>query len=290
VAWVVEALDVPEDPEPGLLAGSEALAGQKLLAQAGEEGLGEGVVPGVADRVHREVDARLLGVGAVDQACVLRPWSECATTLAASPPRAVTAIPSASSTKSALRSSRIDQPMIRQLKTSWTAARERKPWPVWMYLRSQTQNPVWLRPCELTVDEVRCGAALRVSHGRAHSAATAVGAADPELTHQASDALLSDTDAVAELQLRVDPRRTIDLVGLGVDLADPLAQHAIGELARARRTPLPGVVALTRHTDDPAQQGDGELCGLSLDEPEPRHGRSVSLAKKTAARFRISRS
>jgi transposase len=26
----------------------------------------------------------------------------------------------------------------------------------------------------------------------------------------------------------------------------------------------------------------GELCGLSLDEPEPGHGRSVSLAKKAA--------
>ncbi len=47
---------------------------------------------------------------------------------------------------------------------------------------------------------------------------------------------------------------------------------------------------VTRDTDDPAQQGDGELCGLSLDEPEPRHGRSVSLAKKAAARFRTSRS
>ena len=36
--------------------------------------------------------------------------------------------------------SRIDQPMIRRLKTSWTAARKRKPWPVWMYLRSHTQS------------------------------------------------------------------------------------------------------------------------------------------------------
>jgi hypothetical protein len=75
-----------------------------------------------------------------------------------------------------------------------------------------------------------------------------------------------------------------------VDLPDPLGEPLVGKLARARRPALPGVVALTRDTNDPAQQGDGELCGLSLDEPEPGQGRSVSLAKKAAARFRISRS
>jgi hypothetical protein len=45
-ARVVEALDVPEDPESGLLAGREALASEQFFAEAGEEGLGDGVVPG----------------------------------------------------------------------------------------------------------------------------------------------------------------------------------------------------------------------------------------------------
>ena len=71
-AGVVEALDVPEDPEPGLLAGREPLAAEEFFLEAGEEALGDGVVPGVADRSHREVDAGLLGVGAVDEARVLR--------------------------------------------------------------------------------------------------------------------------------------------------------------------------------------------------------------------------
>lgn len=88
----------------------------------------------------------------------------------------------------------------------------------------------------------------------------------------------------------MDPWRTVDLFRIGVDLLDPLAELAVGELTLARRPPLPGVEALATDTDHPAQQGDGKLCGLSLDEPEPRHGRSVSLAKKAAARFRISRS
>ena len=46
------------------------------------------------------------------------------------------------------------------------------------------------------------------------------------------------------------------------------------------RPALLGVEALTRHIDCSAQQGDRKLCGLSLDKPEPRHGRSISLAKK----------
>lgn len=54
-----------KDSEPGLLAGREAFAAQELFLEGGEEALGEGVVPGVADRAHREVDSGLLGVGAV---------------------------------------------------------------------------------------------------------------------------------------------------------------------------------------------------------------------------------
>ena len=56
-ARVVEALDVPEQPHPGGLAGGEALAPKKLLLEAGEEGLGDRVVPGIADPAHRQVDA-----------------------------------------------------------------------------------------------------------------------------------------------------------------------------------------------------------------------------------------
>src|SRR5438094_531508 len=44
-AGVVEAFDVPEEPESGLLSSREALAPQQLLGEAGEERLGDGVVP-----------------------------------------------------------------------------------------------------------------------------------------------------------------------------------------------------------------------------------------------------
>ena len=60
-------------------------------------------------------------------------------------------------------------------------------------------EPVWLRPCEVAVDEVRGRVTPRVAHGRAHPAATAVGATDTQLTHQSGNALLADRDPVAEL-------------------------------------------------------------------------------------------
>jgi hypothetical protein len=52
-AGIVEAFDVPDDAHAGVLAGGEALAPEQFFLEAGEEGLGERVVPGVAERVAR---------------------------------------------------------------------------------------------------------------------------------------------------------------------------------------------------------------------------------------------
>ena len=54
-AWVVEALDVLEDPEPCLFAGGEAFAAEELFLEAGEEAFGDGVVPGVAEPIERSI-------------------------------------------------------------------------------------------------------------------------------------------------------------------------------------------------------------------------------------------
>ena len=180
--------------------------------------------------------------------------------------------------------------MIRRLKTSWTAGEEEEALPSLDVLEVANPETVRLRAGEVAVDQIRRRGPLRIANRRPGPAPLTISAADPQLAHQPGDALLADLDPVCELELRVDPGRTVDLLRLGVDLPDPLGQLTVGELACARRPPLPRVEALTGNADGTAQQGDGELCGLSLDEPEPRHGRSVSLAKKAAARFRISRS
>ena len=96
-------------------------------------------------------------------------------------------------------------------------------------------EPVRLRAGEVAVDEVRRRGPLRIADRRARPAPPAVGAAEPSWRISRATRFLPTADAVAEPQLGVDPRRAVDLLRLGVDLADPLGELAVGELARARR-------------------------------------------------------
>lgn len=54
---VVKGSDGGKDDEARLLDGGEALAGEELTRQAGEEGRGDGVVVAIADGAHRRGDA-----------------------------------------------------------------------------------------------------------------------------------------------------------------------------------------------------------------------------------------
>ena len=58
----------------------EAFAFEEFFLEAGEECLGERVVPGVADAAHGEIDSRLLGMAAVGQARILGAVIGCAMT------------------------------------------------------------------------------------------------------------------------------------------------------------------------------------------------------------------
>ncbi len=55
---VVEPLDVVEEGETGGVAGGEALAGEQLAFERGEEALREGVVEAVAATAHRTQQPR----------------------------------------------------------------------------------------------------------------------------------------------------------------------------------------------------------------------------------------
>ena len=91
-----------------------------------------------------------------------------------------------------------------------------------------------------------------------------------ELAHQPGDTLLADTDAVSESELGLDSRGPVDAFRLLMHTPDPNREVDVGELAIARPSPLPRVVALTSHTHDAAQQGDRKLCSLRLDKPKTR--------------------
>jgi hypothetical protein len=109
------------------------------------------------------------------------------------------------------------------------------------------------------------------------------------LTHQPRDPLATHTDA-AVAQLGMHPRPAVGGLAFGVDPADLLDQLDVARGARRERAVLPGVVASATDAQHAAQQGDGMLCSLRVDQPEAHHRRSVSLAKKAAAALRISRS
>ena len=83
---------------------------------------------------------------------------------------------------------------------------------------------------------------------------------------------------------------TIDAAEALVDLGDPGGQALILKRPRGRLARLPGVKPGPAHAQDPAHDRDRVLGLLRRDEPEDPHRVSLSLAKKAAAFFRISRS
>ena len=137
---------------------------------------------------------------------------------------------------------------------------------------------------------MRCPRRVWIADRGVRPAALAIGAARAELAHQPRDALTGETQPLLKHELLVNPQRAVDALGVRVHEPDPLAELRVDDRPLAGRPAPPGVEAAPRDADRPSQQRDGNLCGLFDDEPEPAHGRSLSLMKKAAARLRISRS
>lgn len=116
----------------------------------------------------------------------------------------------------------------------------------------------------------------------------------PEITgglHQPGDALAPDPDVVLHPQLGVDARRPVDAAAGVVDLLDLLGQPSILERAIGRRPALPVMQAGAVHAEHATHHSDGIVGLLRGDEREHLAYRpSLSVAKKTAAFERISRS
>src|SRR4051812_26097623 len=153
---------------------------------------------------------------------------------------------------------------------------------------SATPQPV--RRCgeERTVDEV-------ITHphaGHADRRAAALlrpQAAEAGLAHQAFDALSADAFAVAENELGVDRRRSIDLAVGGVDLADALEQPLVLPRASRGRAALPRVKARAADAEHAAHRLDRVLGLPRRDEPEDHRRLSLSCRAKKAAAFSRSR-
>ena len=118
------------------------------------------------------------------------------------------------------------------------------------------------RRAEVAADEIGRRRRLTGADGRARALAPARDAHDPELAHEAGDALARDTDAMLVGQLGLDARHPVGLARVGEDAAHERTQLPVGERPPRGRPPLPGVVARPGHPQHLAQPGDGVLCSL----------------------------
>src|SRR4029453_17035299 len=73
-------------------------------------------------------------------------------------------------------------------------------------------------------------------------------------------------------------------------LLAPSAQEGSGRARARRRPPLPSVEARAGNTEQPPHQRDRVVGPLRRDEPKHAHLVSLSITKKAAAFFKISRS
>src|SRR5215217_2220924 len=115
-------------------------------------------------------------------------------------------------------------------------------------------------------------------------------AADARGSHQTLHALAPEPLAIGEHQLGVDARRPIDAPEPLMDLGDPDGQALILDRPRRRLARLPGMKSRPADIEHAAHDRDRVLGLLRGDEPEDPHRVSLSLAKKAAAFFRMSRS
>ena len=120
-AGVVEALDVLEERDSRLVSGEGCVPVEELGLERCEEALGERVVVGVASAAYARNAPACWRVLPNATLVGWPPRSEWCTSPGAGL-RAAIAMPSASSTSSVLRSSRIDQPTQRRLQASMAAA------------------------------------------------------------------------------------------------------------------------------------------------------------------------
>src|SRR5579864_8883356 len=112
--------------------------------------------------------------------------------------------------------------------------------------------------------------------------------------HQPSHTLAATVHTVLVSELGVDPRRAIGTAAASVDLMNQRGDARICNSAPRGRSLPPCVVASWGHAKPLTHERDRERGLLRVDEPEyiqrAHRPRSPSLAKKTAAFFKRSRS
>src|SRR5215213_5618929 len=284
----VEPLDGVEAGEAGGGAGGEALAGQQLAFERGEAALRRGVVEAVAAAAHRTQQPRLAQalpegqarglaslIGVVDGARGRSP-----------PPRR--------------HGDRFDDQLAAQMLGHGPADH-----PPAVHVEHHRQveeagpgrhvgdvghpEAVRRRGRERALHQIGRGGGVALAPTDPRPFAS-VAPLQPGLAEQPGHSLARARHAGVP-QFGPDPRRAVRAPALLVDRPDPLAEPLVGTGPRGGRPFPPGVVPAPRDTQQAAHRSHREVGLLRLDERERRYRiASLSLAKKAAAFFRISRS
>src|SRR4051794_29798036 len=282
---VVEGLEILEDRPPGRLPGREVGAVHELGLEAAEEGLHGRVVPAVPLAAHGLPDAvpgedrpvvlaRVLhpAVGVLDQPRRRLP------SLQGHPqgvarqlgPQVVGHAPA----DDLARGQVLDRGEVEPAFPGRDVA--------------EVGQPDRVRPLggEVPVEQVRRDRVVVPAVGRARHAAPPARDGETVPTHEPRHPLATDPDALRP-RLGVHARAAVGAPAGLEDRPDPLAHPSVGRVAAGRSPPQPGVEAAGRDADQPAQHSHREGRALGGDEAVP-HEATASLAKKAAARLRIS--
>src|SRR5215203_6769468 len=285
---VVEDLDEIEDrrAQPG--SGRPGVAVEQLAFQRGEEALGDGVVQRIPDRSHGSDEAGGVQAAAVGERGVLA---------------AVVGVADQAGWRLSLADGHL-QGVQDQFGAQVLGHR-----PANDPTRERVQDHGEVQPalvgallgnvgdpeligtgrCEPALDEIWCRRRGGIAPGQPTTPPT-VDALQAVLAHDAGDAFAADMDAQAQAQLGVDAWGAVGATAAVMDLADLFAEQRIRPRPVGWWAAGPGVVARARHTEHAGELGDRVVGFLRIDQPVAAHRRSVSLAKKTAALRRISRS
>src|SRR5215207_1155432 len=150
-------------------------------------------------------------------------------------------------------------------------------------------EPIWCWGSEVSLHQVWSGNSERVLAGSVPPPAAPQAAPEPILSHQTGNTSPRAAHSQS-LEFGVDPGIAVCSSATSMDLPDLLGQARVlfGSLGGQAR--LPVVVATSGDPQDPAQHRDRIAGLLRVDEPIATHRLPSSLAKKTVAFFRISRS
>src|SRR5579884_2674881 len=285
---VVEHFQVVEQGQPGVRPGLETLAVEQLALQSGEEALGQRVVVAVTDRAHGGRDTGLSAALTEGDRGVLTPLVGVMddAVLGSTPPEGHFECREHQLGAQVIGHRPAHHPTTEGIKDHGQVDKATPGRDIGDVRHPQ---PVGSGGDKGSADQIGCRRSCRFPMRRDDMPPTMT-PLDSRRPHQTCHPLLAAV-CPGRPQSGMDAQHPVGLPALGVTGHNLLGQLRVLLCSHRWLTSLPCVVPAAGDAQYPAHRSHGMIPLLSLDEPVRRYRRgSVSLAKKVAAFFRISRS